>query len=54
MKLSKVATKSASSPIQMPPMYAGGNVYQRELKYLQGKGYGWEKVDGHWRVICIR
>ncbi|MDT0485312.1 polymorphic toxin-type HINT domain-containing protein [Streptomyces doebereineriae] len=28
------------------PLYTKGNVYQRELKYLQDKGYGWRTVDG--------
>ncbi|MFE4177251.1 RHS repeat-associated core domain-containing protein [Streptomyces sp. NPDC056909] len=36
------------------PRYRGGNVYQRELKYLEGKGYGWRKVSDYWEVIRIR
>ncbi|MFI0976888.1 polymorphic toxin-type HINT domain-containing protein [Streptomyces sp. NPDC021093] len=36
------------------PLYRLGNVYQRELKYLEGKGYGWRKVDDYWEVIRVR
>ncbi|GAB3505781.1 RHS repeat-associated core domain-containing protein [Phytohabitans suffuscus] len=36
------------------PMYRGGNVYKNELRYLQGKGYGWETVDDYWRVVRVR
>ncbi|WP_093622619.1 Hint domain-containing protein [Streptomyces sp. 3213.3] len=36
------------------PIYRRGNVYQRELKYLRDKGYGWRQVGDHWQVIRIR
>ncbi len=36
------------------PLYKGGNTYQRELKYLQGKGFGWVQVDDYWHVFRIR
>jgi RHS repeat-associated protein len=36
------------------PLYIKGNVYQRELKYLRDKGYGWRKVDDYWEVVRIR
>ncbi|WP_254402036.1 hypothetical protein [Streptomyces sp. AC555_RSS877] len=36
------------------PLYSKDNVYQRELKYLQDKGYGWRKMDGYWEVVRIR
>ena len=36
------------------PLYSGGNTYQRELQYLQDKGYGWEQVDDYWRVVRVR
>ncbi|HEX5496033.1 MAG TPA: RHS repeat-associated core domain-containing protein, partial [Mycobacteriales bacterium] len=36
------------------PLYSGGNTYQRELKYMQGRGYGWEEADGHWSVQRVR
>lgn len=32
-------------------LYEGGNVYQRELRYLKKKGYGWEQDGDYWRVI---
>ncbi|MEU0413505.1 hypothetical protein ABZ307_37690 [Streptomyces griseorubiginosus] len=36
------------------PLYSKGNVYQRELKYLQDKGYGWRKAGDYLEVIRIR
>ncbi|MFY1695934.1 LamG-like jellyroll fold domain-containing protein [Solwaraspora sp. WMMA2101] len=36
------------------PNYAGGNVFQRELKYLRDKGYGWAPVGDHWLVTKVR
>ncbi|WP_455753186.1 RHS repeat-associated core domain-containing protein [Streptomyces chartreusis] len=36
------------------PFYRGGNGYQRELKYLKDKGYGWRKVGEYWEVVRIR
>ncbi|MEU5438736.1 RHS repeat-associated core domain-containing protein [Streptomyces sp. NPDC020719] len=36
------------------PLYRGGNVFQRELKYLEGKGYGWTQVDDYWEVVRVR
>ncbi|CCH30243.1 YD repeat-containing protein [Saccharothrix espanaensis DSM 44229] len=36
------------------PVYAGGNVFQREVKYLKDKGFGWEQVDDYWRVVKVR
>jgi hypothetical protein len=36
------------------PLYSGGNVYQRELKYLKDKGYGWEQVGDYWRLTRVR
>ncbi|HEY3684800.1 MAG TPA: LamG-like jellyroll fold domain-containing protein [Streptosporangiaceae bacterium] len=36
------------------PIYSGGNVYQRELKYLTSNGFGWERVDDHWRLVRTR
>ncbi|MEU6371825.1 polymorphic toxin-type HINT domain-containing protein [Streptomyces sp. NPDC046909] len=34
-------------------LYIGGKVYQRELKYLMGKGYSWRQVDNYWEVYRI-
>ncbi|MFI9833765.1 RHS repeat-associated core domain-containing protein [Streptomyces sp. NPDC051913] len=36
------------------PLYIGGNAYQRELKYLRDKGYGWRKVGEYWEVFRVR
>jgi hypothetical protein len=36
------------------PLYRRGNVYQRELKYLKDKGWGWRKVGDYWEVIRVR
>ncbi|MEU6380463.1 hypothetical protein, partial [Streptomyces sp. NPDC046909] len=41
------------------PQYKRGNVFQRELKYLQGKGYGWRQVGFDenfpvWEVYRVR
>lgn len=40
------------------PLYIGGNTFQRELKYLQGKGYGWRQVESgefpSWEVYRVR
>ncbi|MER8029580.1 RHS repeat-associated core domain-containing protein [Streptomyces bauhiniae] len=36
------------------PLYRRGNVYQRELKYLKDKGWGWRKVENYWEVIRVR
>jgi RHS repeat-associated protein len=36
------------------PIYEEGNVYQRELKYLKDKGYGWREVGEYWEVYKIR
>lgn len=33
------------------PLYSGGNVYQRELKYLQDRGYTWQKTGDYWVVV---
>lgn len=33
------------------PLYQGGNVYQRELKYLQDRGYRWIPKDDYWVVV---
>jgi hypothetical protein len=30
------------------PLYQGGNVYQRELRYLRNRGYTWQQVDDYW------
>ena len=33
------------------PLYRGGNVYQRELSYLNNRGYNhFEQVDDYWVV----
>ena len=36
------------------PLYARGNVYQRELRYLQDLGYGWVQVGDYWVVVSTR
>jgi hypothetical protein len=36
------------------PLYKGGNTYQRELRYLQDKGYGWQPVGDYWQVVRVR
>jgi hypothetical protein len=36
------------------PLFAGGNTYQRELRFLNDRGYGWEQVDDYWRVVRVR
>ncbi|WP_307679891.1 RHS repeat-associated core domain-containing protein [Streptomyces sp. V4I2] len=36
------------------PIYKGGNGYQRELRYLRDKGYGWRKVGEYWEVVRVR
>jgi hypothetical protein len=33
------------------PLHAGGNTYQRELRYLATKGCRWEKAGDHWRLV---
>lgn len=33
------------------PIHAGGNTYQRELRFLAGKGYRWTRSGEHWRVV---
>jgi hypothetical protein len=33
------------------PLHAGGNTYQRELRYLTAKGYRWERYGAHWRLV---
>lgn len=32
------------------PLRAGGNTYQRELRYLAALGYRWQRCGDHWRV----
>jgi hypothetical protein len=34
--------------------YEGANGYQRELRYLRDKGYGWQKVGQYWEVVRLR
>jgi hypothetical protein len=36
------------------PLYKGGNTYQRELKYLKDRGFGWVPSGDHWKVIRVR
>jgi hypothetical protein len=43
-----------SSLIRTRRFTGGGNVYQRELKYLLGKGFGRQQVDDLWQVIKVR
>jgi hypothetical protein len=33
------------------PRYSGGNVYARELKHLERRGYTWEPRTGYWQVV---
>ncbi|GLI03383.1 hypothetical protein Pa4123_86610 [Phytohabitans aurantiacus] len=42
------------STARKSPFFLAGKTYKRELKYLEGKGYGWEQFDDYWRVIRIR
>ncbi|WP_329127177.1 polymorphic toxin-type HINT domain-containing protein [Streptomyces sp. NBC_01465] len=35
-------------------LYKGGNVTQREIRYLMGKGYGFRKIENYWLVVKIR
>jgi len=32
------------------PLHAGGNTYQRELRFLTAIGYRWERSGDHWRL----
>ncbi|MFG3370523.1 hypothetical protein ACGF0K_36940 [Streptomyces sp. NPDC048156] len=36
------------------PLYKRGNVFQRELKYLKDKGYGWREDGEYWEVYRVR
>lgn len=36
------------------PLRAGGNTYQRELKFLADKGCSWHRVSDYWRVFKAR
>ncbi|MEJ3743812.1 DNRLRE domain-containing protein [Actinomycetes bacterium KLBMP 9797] len=36
------------------PLYKTGNTYQRELKYLKKKGFGWTPSGDHWRLMRVR
>lgn len=33
------------------PLYSGGNVFQRELRYLKDLGYGFEQAGDYWRAV---
>lgn len=33
------------------PLYQGGNVYQRELRYLRDRGYTFEQNDDYWIAV---
>jgi RHS repeat-associated protein len=33
------------------PLYSGGNVFQRELRYLKDLGYGFEEAGDYWRAV---
>jgi RHS repeat-associated protein len=34
--------------------YITGKTYRRELRYLQGMGYGWRQEGDHWVVVRVR
>lgn len=36
------------------PIYFDGNTYQREIKYLKGRGFGWVPVAEYWLVVRVR
>jgi hypothetical protein len=50
--LSQGEVRLVTSPEE--PLYMGGNTYQRELRYLSDKGYGWEPAEDYWRVVRAR
>ena len=33
------------------PLYSGGNVYQRELRYLRDRGFLFEQRDDYWIAV---
>lgn len=33
------------------PLYQGGNVYQRELRYLRDRGYTFQQTDDYWVAV---
>lgn len=33
------------------PIYSQGNTFQREVRYLKDRGYGFEEVGDHWVAV---
>jgi len=33
------------------PLYQGGNTFQRELRYLQDRGYTWQEQGDYWNAV---
>lgn len=33
------------------PLYQGGNTFQRELTYLQDRGYTWQDQGDYWNAV---